>query len=317
MSHIIPAIESTRAIPRGKIASRLCFGTLTMSPLQKALPLEEGAELLVYAAQKGINFVDTADLYQTYPYIKRALSSTDLIVATKSYAYDTKSAEASFRRAVEGIGREYVDIFLLHEQESMHTLRGHNEALEWFMKKRREGLIGAVGISTHHVAGVRAAVKHGGLNVLHPLINYFGIGIADGTRQEMEHALNEADAAGLFIYAMKPLGGGHLISRRRDAFHYIMNLRAVHSIAIGMQSREEIDYNIAIFSGEVPNEQLAAGRNRSLMIHDWCEGCGKCLRQCGQGALRLENGHACVDETRCVLCGYCAAVCPQFCIKVI
>lgn len=53
------------------------------------------------------------------------------------------------------------------------------------------------------------------------------------------------------------------------------------------------------------------------MIHDWCEGCGRCVRRCGQGALRLENGRARVDLEKCVLCGYCAGVCPQVCIKVV
>ena len=33
----------------GLTVSRLCFGTLTMSPLQLNMPAEQGAELLLYA----------------------------------------------------------------------------------------------------------------------------------------------------------------------------------------------------------------------------------------------------------------------------
>jgi ferredoxin len=116
---------------------------------------------------------------------------------------------------------------------------------------------------------------------------------------------------------MKPLGGGHLIGRRKEALRYIMNLREAHSVAIGMQSKEEIDYNVQTFAGIAPQEDLAATRERRLLIHDWCEGCGRCIGRCGQGALRLEEGQAQVEMQKCVLCGYCAAVCPQFCIKVI
>jgi len=53
------------------------------------------------------------------------------------------------------------------------------------------------------------------------------------------------------------------------------------------------------------------------MVHDWCEGCGRCAERCGQGAIRVENGRAAVDMEKCVLCGYCAGACPQFSIKVV
>jgi len=49
--------------------SRLCFGSLTISPLQRNLSYEKGAELLKYAFNKGINFLDTAELYNNYEHI--------------------------------------------------------------------------------------------------------------------------------------------------------------------------------------------------------------------------------------------------------
>ena len=44
----------------------LAFGTLTISPMQKGFSPERGAELMLYAAGKGINLFDTAQLYDTY-----------------------------------------------------------------------------------------------------------------------------------------------------------------------------------------------------------------------------------------------------------
>ena len=41
--------------------SRLCFGALTMSPLQCDMPPERGAELILYAYERGVDFVDTAE----------------------------------------------------------------------------------------------------------------------------------------------------------------------------------------------------------------------------------------------------------------
>ncbi len=49
------------------------FGVLPMGPGQLALPVEAGAALIVYALERGINFIDTAQYYRTHGYIRRAL----------------------------------------------------------------------------------------------------------------------------------------------------------------------------------------------------------------------------------------------------
>lgn len=306
---------------RGPVASRLLFGTLTMGPGQRDLPPERGAELICYAAERGVNFLDTAEYYHTYPHVKLALKEhPELVVCTKSYAYDRDGAKRSVELAQEGIGREKIDIFLMHEQEDEMTMRGHRQAFDYYRDLRAQGVIGAIGISTHHVAAARFAARYPDLDVLFPIINRRGLGIVDGTRDEMEQAIFAAHSAGIGILAMKALGGGHMIEEREAAFRYIRALPGIDAVAVGMQSEAEIDYNVALFSGQTPEEACAresAGVNRTLIVQDWCEGCGRCAARCGQHALRVENGRAVVDETLCVRCGYCAVVCPQFCLKVI
>ena len=111
-----------------------------------------------------------------------------------------------------------------------------------------------------------------------------------------------------------------MIEQREEAFRYIRALPGIDAVAVGMQSEAEIDYNAALFSGETPDAACAeksAGVNRTLIVQDWCEGCGRCAARCGQHAIHIENGRAVVDEALCVRCGYCGAVCPQFCLKVI
>lgn len=62
-----------------------------MSPLQQNMPPEEGARLLVYAYERGVRFLDTADLYETYPHIRLALKQApDYVVSTKAYCYDRR-----------------------------------------------------------------------------------------------------------------------------------------------------------------------------------------------------------------------------------
>ena len=314
-------LKTTELGRSGLKVSRLCFGTLTMSPLQRNLPPEEGARLLVHAYEMGVRFLDTADLYGTYPHIKLALKDApDYVISTKAYCYDRETAQAALERAFRGTGRDYIDLFMLHEQESLYTLRGHEEALVYLDEQRHAGHIGAVGVSTHFVACVKAAPRFPMIDVIHPLINAAGIGIQDGTREDMEVAIAAARERGIGIFAMKPLGGGHLISGNSSALEYAVNNPLLDSVAVGMQTIEEIDANVAAFEGaEDAAQKLDALRNRErrIMVHDWCEGCGRCRDRCRQHAIEIINGRATIDAAKCVFCGYCARVCPQFCIKVV
>ena len=106
--------------------SRLCFGSLTLGPLQKKnLSIKDGAAVIRRAAEMGVNFIDTADLYGTYPYIKEVLNDfPNMVVSSKSpMPMIFKTAEETLNRALAGIGKDYIDCFLLHEQEGPLTLK--------------------------------------------------------------------------------------------------------------------------------------------------------------------------------------------------
>lgn len=303
------------------IVSQICFGTLTISPLQKNLTLSEGLRVMKRAIDCGINFIDTADLYETYPFIKALLKDKkDLVIATKSYAYDISTAEASLERALRGIERDYVDIFLLHEQESELTLKGHYEAIEYFLKQKEKGHIRSFGISTHFVEATKVAADMKEIDIIHPILNYKGIGIVDGTRADMEDAISKAYQNGKGIYLMKALGGGHLIKEMAKAYNYILDYPYKHSVAIGMQRTEEVDANISYFENRKVPEDTAKGLEkykRDLIIQSWCQACGNCIKRCNQGALEIVEGKAVVNKEKCVLCGYCGSVCRELAIKII
>ncbi|NLN07418.1 MAG: aldo/keto reductase [Firmicutes bacterium] len=301
--------------------SRLCFGTLTLGPLQSNLPLEQGADLLVRAMDRGVTFFDTADLYGTYPYLREAMhkSGKRPVIASKSYDYTREGMKKSLRRALAELDIQSIDIFLLHEQESALTLAGHRPALEYLLEAKEQGLVRAVGFSTHHIAAVRAALTMPEIDVVHPLINMEGVGIVDGTAAEMLAVLGELHAQGVGIFAMKPLGGGHLIGKSEEAFRFVLAQTCLDAIAVGMQTEAEIDYNSALFSGEQPSQAQGEALRKSkrrLHVQYWCRGCGNCTGHCPQRALKVLAGKATVDEDACILCGYCGAYCPDFYLKI-
>ncbi|MGI9952982.1 aldo/keto reductase [Moorellaceae bacterium AZ2] len=306
----------------GLEVSRLCLGTLTLGPLQAGLDLASGVAVIKAALERGINFIDTAESYGTYRYIRAALRgwAGPVVIATKSYAYTREGMAGSLEKARRELDRDVIEVFLLHEQESALTIAGHREALEYLLEAKARGLVRAVGLSTHAVAAVRAAAELPEIDVIHPLINVEGIGILDGTVEDMLGAVERAARAGKGIYAMKALGGGHLAKRAREALQFVYQLPFVHSVAVGMQSEAEVIVNVAWSRGEEPPYgilQLIRQKERRLHIEDWCTGCGRCTRYCPQGALRVYGGRVTVDHDKCLLCGYCAPACRDFCLKVI
>lgn len=301
------------------LVSELCYGTLTLGPLQKGLTPTDGGRLIACALERGITFFDTAELYETYAHLRAGLSGgREAVIATKSYAFDAAGMQSSLERARRELNRDYIDIFLLHEQESVHTLRGHAEALEYLCTAKARGMVKAVGISTHHVAGVRAASLHPQIDVIHPLINIKGIGIPDGSREDMASAIAGATQLGKSIYAMKALAGGALYSDAGAALHYVRGLDGVSAVAVGMGSQDDIDANVSFFSsGSFHAGYQPQGEKRKVIVEPWCEGCGRCVIICPTQAITLSEGRACIDHDRCLLCSYCVAHCRDFYLKVI
>ncbi len=302
--------------------SKMCFGSLTLGPLQANLSLKEGANVIKQAFSRGVNFIDTAELYETYPYIKEALKDfrrEDIIISSKSYAYDTKTASRAFEDAISQLDTDYIDIFMLHEQESEHTVRGHYEALEYYMKLKKEGYIRAIGLSTHFIDGVKAVNKYSEFDIVHPIFNKAGLGIQGGNIDDMISELTRFKAKGGGIFAMKPLGGGNLLHSIDECFDFVLSSDIIDSFAIGMQSVDEVISNIHRVTGKkVPLEIETRLKNkkRKLVVADWCTGCSECVKRCRSGGITLVDNRATPNDN-CILCGYCSAVCPDFCIKVI
>lgn len=305
----------------GPSVSEVCFGSLAISPLQGRVTEGEGASVLRYALEQGVNWIDTAEIYDNYSQIAEAIKGhEDVRIISKSYSVTAAEMRQSLEKARTALNRDTLDFFLLHEQESALTLKGHSSAWEELLRAKEKGIVRWIGISTHAVAGVRAGALQPGLDVIHPILNYEGLGIIDGTLPEMLEAIAFAAELGIGIYAMKVFGGGHLAHDPEKAVDFVQNISGVQAMALGMSSREEVDYNLRLLSGKEISSSLrdkVRHRERKLYIADWCQGCGRCLEACPQGALELKAMVAVVEAKKCVLCGYCGRVCPHFCLKIV
>ncbi len=297
--------------------SRAGFGVLPMGPSQLALPVEEGAAVLRYALERGFNFVDTAQYYRTYPYIRKALEGgnfDNVIICSKSLCSDYEGMMEAIAEARRELGRP-ADIFLMHEVRS-GQLEERAGAWQALMDAKARGLVCAIGLSTHHVDITRAAADMEALDVVFPLINYAGLGIRKGnqfaTREEMLEAIHACRAAGKGVFSMKAFGGGSLTANYQQALDFIFAQPDIDSVMIGFGKTSEVDDLLAYLEGSMPADYNPDVSKKKVYINqEDCEGCGSCKAACPAGAIFWgENGLAQVDQSKCLTCGYCSPVCP-------
>ena len=294
------------------------LGVLPMGPSQLALPVEEGAAVIRYALERGINFIDTAQYYRTYPYIRKALEGSDfeqVVLCSKSLCADYEGMMEAIWEAQEALDRKFIDIFLMHEVRS-GQLEERKGAWQALIDAKAKGLVRAIGLSTHHVDITAAAAEMAELDVVFPLINYAGLGIRKGdafaTREEMMEAITACHRAGKGVFSMKAFGGGSLTAHYQQALEYVFSQPDIDSVMIGFGKTSEVDDLLNYLSGNMPADYNPDVSKKKVHInHEDCEGCGACKAACPAGAIYWgENGLAEVDHQKCLTCGYCSPVCP-------
>ena len=257
------------------------FGILPMGPSQLALPVEEGAKIIRYAFDHGINFIDTAQYYRAYPYISKALESgayDDVIICSKCLEADYDSMMEAIDEARKELNRDQIDIFLMHEVRS-GQLEERAGAWEALKEAKKLGLVRAIGLSTHHVDIAMAAAEIEELDVVFPLINYAGLGIRRGdsfaTREEMMEAIRMCHRAGKGVFAMKAFGGGSLTAHYQEALQYVFSQPEIASVMIGFGKISEVDDLLNFLEGTMdPTYNPDISKKKVHINHEDCEGCG-------------------------------------------
>ena len=146
--------------------SRLCLGCMSLGDASKgmhtwAVGIEESKEIIGYAFDSGINFFDTAMVYQDgtgEEYLGEAIRELGIrdkvVLATKymprsdeeqleKYSgseWIEKCLEGSLRR----LGTDYIDLYIMHRWDYKTPVL---ETLQTLTKAQRDGKIRAFGIS--------------------------------------------------------------------------------------------------------------------------------------------------------------------------
>ncbi|MGE4282881.1 MAG: aldo/keto reductase [Clostridia bacterium] len=308
----------------GMEVTELCFGALPMGPLQKNLSIEECTEIVVAALEKGINFIDTAQVYRVYESIGRALQRVEQrpIIATKSAARTYEDMQQAVEEALEMMGIEYIDIFHLHgSRNGVEIFDTHKEALRCLLDNKKKGIIKAVGISTHSAAVTKVASEREEIDVVFPIINIKGKGIMDGSITEMQDAIAACAEKEKGVYLMKVLAGGSLVSDYHKALSFARSISGYASIALGMVSVQEVKYNVDYFNAEdvdtVKLPSIKEFKKEFKVIKHICKNCGTCVITCPNKAITIKENVAVIQQDACLQCGYCVGACKEFAIRMV
>lgn len=306
----------------GILVSELCFGTLVMGPLQADMDISTGMHLLEYAYDHGITLFDTAHLYRTYPYFQGLPphKKQKMVINSKSYAYSYQDMIQQIEYGLKSIDRDYFDIFMLHEQESVMTLKGHSEALQAMKDAKKAGKIRAIGVSTHTVTLVRDLLLHPEFEVVHPIFNKASHGLREGSIEELMIALKALYEAGTGIFVMKPLGGGRLYLDFLESLQFVHHFPYKHAVAVGVKNEAEIDVNLAIFEDRYTDDMLPGLNLKEKKLfyrRDLCALCFECIEACHFDVISKGEDRVEFDLSKCVACGYCIGHCPHMAIRVL
>ena len=305
--------------------TELCLGALPMGPLQKNMPLQDCIRVVETALIRGITFIDTAQMYQTYAPIRKALKTTGIrpVIASKSTAPDYEGMEKAIEEALEQLDVHYVDIFLLHAARmGTEVFDARAGAIECMKDYKAKGIIRAMGISTHDVKVARLAATRQDMDIVFPIINKAGTGIINGNIEDMKKAIMDNHAAGKGGYLMKVLAGGNLINDYMASVDFARDIGGCHSIAIGMVGPQEVNFNVDYFSGNYDPGKTPTVKGyskRYKIFTNLCKGCKACIAVCPNYAIEFdeENKKAYINDEKCLTCGYCNPACGEFAIRTI
>ena len=202
-------------------------------------------ELLSTAKGLGINLLDTAPAYgESESRIGKLLAKeiNGWIVSTKvgeefdghqsHFDFSPEAIEASVYRSMKRLGKESLDIALIHSNGDDEGVLLRFGALEKLQDLKRQGVVRAVGVSYKTHLGAQIAISQKA-DVIMATLN-----LSDTSQ---ENSINDAHKANIGVLIKKPFDSGHNASP--SSLQFVLSHKEVSSAVIGTTSIEHLEHN--------------------------------------------------------------------------
>ena len=296
----------------GDEISPLGFGAMRLPLKNGKIDRQKARELIFYAIDNGVNFIDTAYLYgDSESFLGEILTEeykSKVKICTKLPSINVRKYEDMENFLNEQLKRlnvDCIDYYLIHAIDLKAFNRLVKKDLKKFIDKARdEGKIENIGFSYHGPKDeFETIVDSYDWDVVMVQYNYF-----DENVQASMEGIEYAASKGLGIFVMEPLKGGILAgkmpkdaeeifkkansdkSTAQWAMQWVLNNRNVTCALSGMNSFDQLEENLAIANITTPLsmtfeemetvELVKRVMRNSLKIN--CSTCGYCM-PCPQG----------------------------------
>ena len=300
---------------KGNQISKLGFGVMRL-PTDPDNPgtfdREAGQKIIDRAMELGINYFDTAHIYQktdSEKFLGEALKKyprDSYYLATKFYGSPKRDIRKTFFEQLERLQTDYMDFYLLHclEEDTFALYTDpERDYLGFLRQMRAEGRIRYLGFSTHASPEMleKFLAYDDGFDMALMQLNFVDWDLLDAKGQY--EILTKHNIP---VWVMEPLKGGRLATLNESAckilkstasersipswgFRWLMGLPNVHTVLSGMGSVEMAEENGALFHECKPldaAELQILEQARAAFIHELgvpCSGCRYCCDECPEG----------------------------------
>src|SRR3954462_826464 len=233
--------------PTGIKLPRMALGTGThgvnKTSVQGRLGINGFAELLCHAYDEGLHFWEGADQYGTHPHLREGMrrgGKNNVVVMTKTRALTAADVQADLDRFRRELGRDYIDIVLLHCMTSDNWPKEMEGPMEVLERARQKGIIRAHGVSCHTLGALKAAARTPWVQVDLARINPRQAAM-DADPETVLGVLREMKRAGKGILGMKIFGAGKLAGDVEGSLSFASRLDVLDAFTIGFASTGQID----------------------------------------------------------------------------
>lgn len=272
---------------------------------------EASAEIIDYALEHGVNYFDTAWVYNNGESerclgaaLKRHAADRDKFYIADKFNIDaTTDYEMVFEEQLRRLQTDYIDFYLIHcLMDSNIDKYIESGAIEYFLEQKRKGRIRYLGFSSHSsVETLRRFADLQEWDFAQLQINYY-----DWRYSETAKEYRILEERNIPCMVMEPVRGGKLAtlpdkaeqmlkaahpdwSMAAWAMRFVQSLPNVMVVLSGMSNMEQIEDNVKTFSSVNPG---LSDEDRKLLdkacelfreyIHVPCTACRYCTAECPQ-----------------------------------
>ncbi len=214
---------------------------------------DDVVRILRRAWELGAVWWDTSDDYGSQPFVGTAMRDfprDQLTISTKTHARTHGEGVAAVHDALRELGGNYLDIMFLHDVRDLEDLNSRRECLRAFSELKQQGIIRAIGLSSHFIAPFIQAAREPDIDVVLAPWNARGLLPEGGALTEMKQVIHACYKAGKGVVLMKVLASGQLKPFLDEAIHAAAHYPEKHVLNIGVSSVLELETDIRLALGE-------------------------------------------------------------------